>query len=85
MTFIRYPTICIFSTGDELQTKEEADRGYIRDTNSVMIKQILEQDDYRGKVFISGIVRDKCVLYIFKYNFDLSYIFMCLYNYSYLH
>ncbi|XP_026817764.1 gephyrin [Rhopalosiphum maidis] len=51
---IKYPTVCIFSTGDELENIS----GYIRDTNSVMIKQILEQDHYKGQVFNFGIVRD---------------------------
>ncbi|XP_060843811.1 gephyrin isoform X2 [Rhopalosiphum padi] len=51
---IKYPTIWIFSTGDELENIS----GYIRDTNSVMIKQILEQDHYKGQVFNFGIVRD---------------------------
>lgn len=81
MIFIRFPTVCIFSTGDELQNIEEADRGYIRDTNSVMIKQILEQDGYMGKVFICGIVRDKCVLYALKYINNLLFIFLWSYNY----
>jgi molybdopterin biosynthesis enzyme len=55
--FKRYPTVWIFSTGDELENIS----GYIRDTNSVMIKQILEQDHYKGQVFNFGIVRDKYV------------------------
>ncbi|XP_025190932.1 gephyrin [Melanaphis sacchari] len=55
---IKYPTVSIFSTGDELQSIEDSCNSCIRDTNSVMIKQILEQDHYKGQVFNFGIVRD---------------------------
>lgn len=54
----RYPSICIFSTGDEIGNGQGTQ---IRDTNSVMIKQILEQDNYMGKVFLTGVAKDKCV------------------------
>lgn len=54
--FPRYPTICIFSTGDELDSNKD---GSIRDTNSLMIKQILEQDGYLGQILNLGVVRDK--------------------------
>lgn len=64
LMFIRYPTIYIFSTGDELKSLNNTHSGHIRDTNSVMIKQILEQDNYRGQVLNCGIVRDKYVFYI---------------------
>lgn len=58
--FFRYPTVWIFSTGDELiDCKKDIIYGYIRDTNSVMIKQTIEQDNYKGEVFNCGIVKDK--------------------------
>lgn len=59
--FKRYPAVFIFSTGDELKSTKDSHGDYIRDTNSVMIKQILEQDHYKGHVSNFGIVRDKCV------------------------
>lgn len=62
MIFIRYPTVWIFSTGDELKSNE--DDGYIRDTNSLMIKQLLAQDKYMGSVYNRGIFRDKYVIFI---------------------
>lgn len=71
--FIRYPTVWIFSTGDELESIKDSHDGYIRDTNSVMIKQILEQDSYRGQIFNYGIIRDKCVN-VKMYN---APIFLC--------
>ncbi|XP_060857084.1 gephyrin [Metopolophium dirhodum] len=55
---IKYPTIWIFSTGDELESNKDSHGGYIRDTNSVMIQQILEQDNYKGHIFNYGIIRD---------------------------
>lgn len=58
--FIRYPNVCIFSTGDELiECEKDAHYGYIRDTNSTMIKQTIEQDNYMGEIFNYGIVKDK--------------------------
>lgn len=65
--FLRYPTVWIFSTGDELQSNKDTYPGYIRDTNSIMINQILEQDKYLGQVLNYGVVRDKYVLKIFYY------------------
>lgn len=56
LIFLRYPTVCIFSSGDELDSNKD---GSIRDTNSLMIKQILEQDGYLGQILNFGIVRDK--------------------------
>lgn len=55
---IKYPTVWIFATGDELKSDKDSHGGYIRDTNSVMIKQILEQDNYKGQIFNYGIIRD---------------------------
>lgn len=55
---IKYPAVLIFSTGDELKSIKDSHGDYIRDTNSFMIKQILEQDHYKGQVFNFGIVRD---------------------------
>lgn len=61
VTFIRYPAVCIFSTGDELESSKDKFKGYIKDTNSLMIQQILEKDNYEGKIFNLGVVRDKYV------------------------
>jgi len=58
---LRYPTVCIFSTGDELKSINDTHYGYIRDTNSIMIEQILKQDTYMGQVLNFGIARDKYV------------------------
>jgi len=71
--FIRYPTVWIFSTGDELESNKDSHVGYIRDTNSVMIQQILEQDNYKGHIFNYGIIRDKCV----NVNMCNAPIFIC--------
>lgn len=75
MTYIRYPTIWIFSTGDELKCNEDKFSGYIRDTNSIMIAQILEQDKYTGQVLNYGVVRDKWVVEILYYTYFLNNYF----------
>lgn len=71
--FNRYPTVWIFSTGDELESNKDSHGGYIRDTNSVMIKQILEQDNFKGQIFNYGIIRDKWV----KVNMCNVSVFLC--------
>lgn len=76
MIFIRYPTVWIYSTGDELKSNEDKHHSCIRDTNSLMIKQLLEQDNYEGSVFIGGVIRDKCVI------FNMIYIFWYWSNYT---
>ncbi|VVC25297.1 Hypothetical protein CINCED_3A010848 [Cinara cedri] len=55
---IIYPSVCIFSTGDEIGNGQGTQ---IRDTNSVMIKQILAQDNYMGKVFLTGVAKDNWI------------------------
>jgi molybdopterin biosynthesis enzyme len=63
MIFIRYPTVWIYSTGDELENNKNPCHNCIRDTNSLMIKQLLEQDNYKGSVFNGGVIRDKYVIF----------------------
>lgn len=62
MIFIRLPSVCVFSTGDELVSDYNTHHGCIQDTNSIMIVQLLGQDNYKGRVINSGIVEDKYVI-----------------------
>lgn len=63
LIFFRFPSVCIFSTGDELVSDYGTYHDRTQDTNSLMIEQILDQDNYEGFVINSGIVKDKYVIF----------------------
>ncbi|XP_050438861.1 gephyrin-like isoform X2 [Adelges cooleyi] len=56
-TKTKYPRVWIISTGDELKSNENASLGYIRDTNSSMIEDILCHDRFFN-VCCRNIIKD---------------------------